>query len=263
MYCRCGTEVHPVGCQQNGNGVYHEKAKPAQHAWAGVVAHRLHVLPRDDHAARALPQPALAHHTALPPLGRVAHVGTARLDLVEQPRKRVVHIVVRRCAIQAAPQRKRDLGGERGRPPPGAPRPAALPRRAVRASGRQTFQAEKDGRPSSPSATPPRGGPTEELCAVPPSFADSAAAAVMKCTVRNCKSGPESHQRTRKNENAARKGRARSVRARLCRCRPELCCVEDSLRGGGAVAQPRLRWPFRLCRGGEAAGRSRSLCQPP
>ena len=42
-----------------------------------------------------------------------------------------------------------------------------------------------------------------------------------------------------------------------------LCCVEDSLRGGGAVAQPRLRWLSRLCRGGEAAGRSRSLCQPP
>ena len=35
------------------------------------------------------------------------------------------------------------------------------------------------------------------------------------------------------------------------------------IRGGGAVAQPRLRWLFRLCRGGEAAGRSRSLCQPP
>ena len=50
--------------------------------------------------------------------------------------------------------------------------------------------------------------------------ADSAAAAVMKCTVKNCKSGPESHQKTRKNENAARKGRARSVRTRLFRCRP-------------------------------------------
>ena len=39
--------------------------------------------------------------------------------------------------------------------------------------------AKKDGRPSSPSATPPRGGPPEELCAVPPSSADSVAAAVI------------------------------------------------------------------------------------
>ena len=40
-------------------------------------------------------------------------------------------------------------------------------------------------------------------------YADSAAAAVTKCTVRKCKSGPGAHQRTRKNENVARKRRAR------------------------------------------------------